>query len=270
MMLYGVLAVIGLGAGITTVLFGFGGGFLMVPVMYQGLILAYGEDSAIGQAAMHCAVATSTSLMIFSSLMATRKHHKAGTLKWAIIRPLLGFIALGALMGAAVATWVSSAPLRWLFISYLGITILDCLFRPGFTAPSSGEVHPLGKVTTAIGGTLIGGVAACLGVGGSVMTVPMLRRMGASMTQATAMASPLTFPVSIAGTLGFVLFSWQEGQALGGLHLGYIDVLALFAMMAGSWCGIRLASRWIGKLPDRLHSRIYIALLIIFWLAMLL
>ncbi|WP_336368081.1 sulfite exporter TauE/SafE family protein [Marinobacter sp. C2H3] len=268
-MLYAVLALIGLGAGITTILFGFGGGFVIVPVLFQGISLAYGPETLAGQSAMHIAVATSTCLMIFSSLMATRKHHVAGTLQWDVIRPLLAYIAVGALIGAGAGTMVAGPWLRWAFIVYLGVTILDCLFRPGFTASNNGHTRSLGKTGSAVAGTVIGGIAACLGVGGSVMTVPLLRRRGASMTQATAMASPLTLPVSLAGTAGFVIFSWQEGQALGPWYLGYINLLALMALLAGSWLGIKLAATYIGRLPDQWHARSYIALLVIFWLAML-
>lgn len=43
--------------------------------------------------------------------------------------------------------------------------------------------------------------ATFLGVGGSVMTVPLLRRCGLSMSQATSMTNPLSVPVALAGTL---------------------------------------------------------------------
>lgn len=268
-MFYAVLPVIGLGAGITTVLFGFGGGFLIVPVLFQGISLAYGPENLAAQSAMHIAVATSTCLMIFSSLMATRSHHKKGTLQWNVIRPLLGYIALGALIGAGAGTLVDGEWLRWAFILYLGITIADCVFRPGFTSGASGRTCKLGKAGSAAAGTLIGGIAASLGVGGSVMTVPLLRRCGASMTQATAMASPLTLPVSLAGTVGFVVFGWHEGLALGAGHLGYVDLRALLGLLAGSWLGVKLAERFIGRLSDQWHARSYVVLLVVFWLAML-
>ena len=50
-----------------------------------------------------------------------------------------------------------------------------------------------------------------------------------------------------------------------GLH----DLRACLVLVVGSWLGIRLASRWIGKIPDRLHARAYIVLLCIVLLVML-
>lgn len=64
-----MLIVLGAGflTGITTILFGFGGGFVVVPFVYH-LISASGEQP--GQA-MHIAVATSTAVMILNAGYAT-------------------------------------------------------------------------------------------------------------------------------------------------------------------------------------------------------
>ena len=103
MSIYLMLAGFGCLAGVTTVLFGFGGGFVVVPLLYRALIAEHGADSATGQSAMHIAVATSTCVMIVSAMLATRRHQRAGTLDWAQVRPLLRPIGAGAVVGAAAA-----------------------------------------------------------------------------------------------------------------------------------------------------------------------
>ncbi|MCV5738437.1 sulfite exporter TauE/SafE family protein, partial [Escherichia coli] len=65
---------------------------------------------------------------------------------------------------------------RALFILYMLVTIGDCLLRKGFFICSSPRRLSLSVVTG--GGVIIGMIAALLGVGGSVMTVPLLRRHG--------------------------------------------------------------------------------------------
>ena len=99
--MYFLLLFFGFLAGITTVLFGFGGGFVVVPVLYSVLLATHG-GSAVGDAAMHVR-ATSTCVMIFGAGLATLRHHKAGTVPWNQVRPLLGYIAVGAIPGAAAA-----------------------------------------------------------------------------------------------------------------------------------------------------------------------
>ncbi|MGJ7574980.1 sulfite exporter TauE/SafE family protein [Variovorax sp. RB2P76] len=264
MSIYLVLTAFGGLAGVTTVLFGFGGGFVVVPLLYRALMLTHGADSAVGRSAMHIAVATSTCVMIVSAGLATRRHQRAGTLGWALIRPLLGFIGIGAVVGAAMALAANGEFVRWAFIAYLGATLLDCLLRPGFmTHDASAVVRPLSRAVATAGSFVIGLVAAFLGVGGSVMTVPLMRRRGIGMTRATAMANPLSLPIALAGTATYMAMAWRSGSALEGWHIGYVDVPAFAALVAGSLVGVRAAAPLIGRMPDRVHTWGYIALLVL-------
>ncbi|MEG6802795.1 sulfite exporter TauE/SafE family protein, partial [Pseudomonas aeruginosa] len=78
-------------------------------------------------------------------------------------------------------------------VAYLAITILYCQMPRGYLSRAEQrQARPLGVGETRLGGTLIGAIATVLGVGGSVMTVPLLRRCGLSMTQAASMANPLS------------------------------------------------------------------------------
>ncbi|NWA26003.1 sulfite exporter TauE/SafE family protein [Pseudomonas gingeri] len=268
-MLYGVLALFGGLAGVTTVLFGFGGGFVVVPLLYW--TLSGSPDPVISAAAMQIAVATSTCVMIVNALIATGKHRRAGNLRRAYIWPLAGFIGLGSVLGAVLASGVSSGALRWAFIAYLALTIVDCLARRGFMQQgATGLAQPLKPVVTVGGGLLIGAVATFLGVGGSVMTVPLLRRSGLSMSLATAMANPLSVPVAVVGTLTYVLMAGVRQIELGAWYAGYVDLRAFALLILGSLLGIRLATPLIGRIPDRLHARVYIVLLMCVLLAMVL
>ncbi|MCS4295172.1 putative membrane protein YfcA [Comamonas sp. BIGb0152] len=265
--MYLLLLCFGVLAGVTTVLFGFGGGFVVVPVLYSVLLGMYGADSALGRAAMHIAVATSTCVMIFGAGLASLRHHKAGTVPWGQVRPLLGYVAIGAIPGAIAAMVLSGSWIRWAFIFYLGLTILDSLFRSGFTWKNAAQMRPLAKPVAAVAGLSMGAIAAFLGVGGSVMTVPLMRRRGASMAAATAAANPLSLPMAIVGTGTYALLAWNAAP-LGDWYIGFIDLRACLVLVAGSWLGIQVASRWIGKIPDSIHAKAYIALLCAVLLAM--
>ena len=263
-MFYLLLAFFGCMTGVTAVLFGFGGGFVVVPLLYRMLTASHGSDDPIGQSAMHIAVATSTCVMIVNALIATRKHHRAGNLIRHYLWPLGGFIGLGATVGAVAATWVSGELIRYAFIAYLAVTIVDCLFRRGFlTAPDTAIPRRLGRAEQSGGGVGIGMIATFLGVGGSVMTVPLLRRCGLSMSHATSMANPLSLPVALAGTATYMAMAAFAEFDLGTWFVGYVDLLAFAVLTMGSLLGIRLATRWIGRIPDRIHARVYIGLLVL-------
>ncbi|MFW9078046.1 sulfite exporter TauE/SafE family protein [Pseudomonas sp. P2757] len=268
-MFYLMLTLFGCLTGVSAVLFGFGGGFVVVPLLYRMLSASHGADDPIGQSAMHIAVATSTCVMIVNALIATAKHRRAGNLIREYLWPLAGFIGVGAVVGAIAAVWVSGEVIRYAFIAYLGVTIVDCLLRGGFLTQSEGVIpRRLNPTETSGGGVGIGAIATFLGVGGSVMTVPLLRRCGLSMSQATSMANPLSVPVALAGTLTYMALAGFSESDLGTWFVGYVDLLAFAALTVGSLVGIRLASPWIGRIPDRTHARVYIGLLVVVMLSM--
>jgi len=103
-------------------------------------------------------------------------------------------------------------------------------------------------------------VAAGLGVGGSVMTVPLLRRRGLPMAEATAMANPLSVPVAVAATLVYALA--PTAPACTG-QLGYVDLTAGAALLLGALPTIALARRLTARVPDRVHSIAYVVLLLV-------
>ena len=269
-MFYLLLTLFGCLTGISAVLFGFGGGFVIVPLLYRMLTASHAADDPIAQSAMHIAVATSTCVMIVNALIATRKHQRAGNLLRDYLWPLGGFIGVGAVVGAIAAMWVSGEVIRYAFIAYLGVTILDCLLRQGFMAQGDERPRPLGHGVLVGGGLAIGVVAAFLGVGGSVMTVPLLRRRGLPMAKAAAMANPLTLPVAVVGTLAYMAAARGLPEALAPWIVGYVDLLAFAALALGSLAGIRLAAPLIPRIPDRLHARVYVLLLALVMLSMLL
>lgn len=266
-MFYPLLGLFGVCAGITTLLFGFGGGFFAVPLLYALLLASHSSGSAMAEHAMQIAVATSAAVMIFSSALATWRHHRAGTLRWDLVRPLAPAITLGALFGAWAALYVSSAWLRGLFIAYLLLSLLDAALRPGFVRGPNRPMREMSRANAALAGVPIGALAALLGVGGSVMSVPLMRRRGASMRTATAMANPLSLPMALAATLVYALV---PATGLGAGVLGYIDLRAALVMAAGAWLGMHLAAPLLGRLPDTVHARAYLGLLAGVLLVMLL
>lgn len=267
-MFYLLLALFGCMTGVTALLFGFGGGFVVVPLLYGMLKLSH--DPGVSASAMHIAVATSTCVMIVNALIATTKHRGKGQLIRHYLWPLAGFIGLGAIAGAGAAMFASGDAMRYGFIAYLGLTIVDCLLRRGFLDQSAtGGKRRLIQVELVGGGLGIGFIATFLGVGGSVMTVPLLRRCGLSMSQSTSMANPLSVPVALAGTFTYMAMASFANVDLGIWFVGYVDLLAFAILVLGSLLGIRLATPWIGRIPDAAHARVYIGLLVLVMLSML-
>jgi hypothetical protein len=82
------------------------------------------------------------------------------------------------------------------------------------------------------------------------------------------MANPLSLPVALAGTLTYMAMARFSAFNLGPWFIGYVDVLAFVLLATGSIIGIRLATPWIGRIPDHLHARVYMGLLVLVMLGM--
>jgi uncharacterized protein len=260
-----LLLAVGVITGITTVLFGFGGGFVTVPAVYAAVAAIDGN----GSQAMHVAVATSTAVIVVNSLAATIASARLGRLRVDYLWPIAAFIAVGAALGAVAANHAPETLLHILFVVYIAGTMLDSVVRKGFLGTSA-DVSPgarLGWSTSTLGGLGIGAVASFLGVGGSVLTVPLLRRKGVGMAEATALANPLSLPVAIAGTAIYALAApavSHPGQ------VGYVSLAATAALVAGSLPTIALAKALLVRrpIPDRVHAIAYLALMGVVLVAM--
>ena len=84
------------------------------------------------------------------------------------------------------------------------------------------------------------------------------------------MANLLTLPLSASATATWVAMSGVSPAGLPAGFLGHVWLSAAALLVAGSWLGLRLAARWLTRLPDRWHARIYPLLLIAVLLVMVL
>lgn len=241
--------------GITTILFGFGGGFVVVPLVYH-LIFESGDQPS---QAMHIAVATSTAVMVINASYATLSNLRNGNLLRETITPLIFYIAIGAAIGAFSFIHLADDLIRLLFVIYMLATIADCLFRRGFLVKSVRTVFSI--TTLFVGGILIGIIATMLGVGGSVMTVPLLRRHGYDMKNCVSAANPLSIPVAIIGVSMYIVLGWKE--ITGPQYFGYVNLTIFSLLVVAGIFGIFFAKMWLPKVNDDLHAKIYVLLLMI-------
>ena len=253
-----LVILVGLATGATTVLFGFGGGFVTVPVMLW-------IHAAAGPGAAVTAVATSAIVMVVNAAVATLATPRAVLAELRGTAPLLSLLAAGGLAGALLATAAPEPLITWGFVAYLAVTSVDALCRPGFLRSTARPAARVSHATTGFAirsglGLPIGALAAFLGVGGSVMTVPLLRRAGQPMRVAAALANPLTLCVAVPALAVFLLTA-QASQGVGNWALGAVDFGAAALLLVGSVPVVVLWRRRPPRLPDALHAWGYVGLL---------
>lgn len=257
-----VLLMLGVFTGLTTVLFGFGGGFVTVPVILWA-------DATAGGVAGTVAVATSAIVMVVNASIATAATPRSTLTRLRGRAPLLALLAAGGLIGAVITLLTPSRIGSWGFVIYVAITIFDVLARPGFLRPAQVSTQGSSQVTmpTVIGAP-IGAIASFLGVGGSVMTVPLLRRSGLVMREATALANPLTLAISVPAGAVFLL-AHRTGHIHGAvLAIGNVDLGAATLLLLGAIPVIVLLRRHPPRIPDRAYAVSYIGLLLLTLAAM--
>ncbi|MEV8604620.1 TSUP family transporter [Streptomyces griseoviridis] len=275
-----VLALLGIGVltGLTTVLFGFGGGFVAVPVVVWA-------DGALGTDAMRVATATSAVVMVVNAGFATAVTPRPTLAALRGGGPLLALLAVGGALGALAARLAPSGPVRWAFTAYVALTLADLLLRPGFLkpqAPADGAGSPGSDSTPGSPGSPggaglpavlaapIGAVAAFLGVGGSVLTVPAMRRAGHTMRTATTLANPLTLALALPAAAVSLLGHTAPVAARAGVPLvGTVDPRAAGALLLGALPVIAVLRRRPPRIGDRTHAWAYATLLAVVIAAML-
>ncbi|WP_217139826.1 sulfite exporter TauE/SafE family protein [Streptomyces sp. AC627_RSS907] len=253
-----VLALLGIGllTGVTTVLFGFGGGFVAVPVVVWA-------DASLGADAMRVATATSALVMVVNAGFATAVTPRRVLAALRGSGPLLLLLAAGAGAGALATRHAPPGLVRWAFVAYVALTVVDLLLRPGFLRPRApATTRDAPRPLPAVVGAPVGAVAAFLGVGGSVMTVPAMRRAGHTMHVATALANPLTLAIALPAAVVFL--GGAEGPATAHTHVhlvGLVDLRAAAALLLGALPVIAVLRRRPPRVPDRTYAWAYIALL---------
>ncbi|AXB48249.1 hypothetical protein A4R43_03340 [Amycolatopsis albispora] len=248
------LVVVGVLTGVTTVLFGFGGGFVTVPVILW-------VDASLGAQAAVVAVATSSVVMVVNAAVATLATSRD------VLRRLRGsarlcvLLAAGGVAGALLARVAPPALIHWGFVAYLCVTIADVLLRPGFFRTAAEPTRREFPISSALG-VPIGATASFLGVGGSVMTVPLLRRGGLAMSVAAPLANPLTLVISAPALVVFLLGTPEATGVVGAIDLRSAAVLLVSAIPV-----IVLLRRRPPRVRDDVHAWTYLGLLVVVTLA---
>ena len=153
----------GAGAGLLAGLIGIGGGIVIVPVMYYGLL---GAGASADQAA-HVAVATSLAAILPAALASSFGHWRAGNTDFAFLREWGPGIAVGVVAAQLVAPHLRGSVMTGVFALFTLMAAVRFAapgrFRPLLDQPPDGNFRRLA-------GLGIGVVSGFAGVGGGILT----------------------------------------------------------------------------------------------------
>lgn len=244
LMLLVALTVAGLAGGLIAGLFGVGGGTVIVPaVFYAFEVLGVG-----GEANLHVAIGTSLLTIVATSWRSLRAHRTHGAVDEAVLKSWTPWVAVGALLGAAVAGLTSMEGLAIVYGVCLAVVAAQMGLMPEGYALRQGL--PEGWARRGLG-TAIGGLSAMMGIGGGSFGGMLMSLCGRPIHQAVATASGFGVAIGIMATLGFVAFGWDAGGR-PPLSLGYVNVPGAVVMAVLTTA----VAPWGAKLAHSLDRRV--------------
>ena len=126
---YALAMPVGFLGGLTSTLFGLGGGIVTVP----GLTLLFGDVS------FHAARATSLLTIVPTSGFGAHQHSRLGTLDLGLVKQMLPMAVLGVVLGVIAANHIPPAPCRVVFAVLLIVVSVQLLVparkRPAVAGP---------------------------------------------------------------------------------------------------------------------------------------
>jgi uncharacterized membrane protein YfcA len=234
----------GVVTGVLAGMFGIGGGAVIVPVLFEVFRLL-GVPPAVR---MQLCIGTSLAIIIPTALRSYRAHQARGFVLADVMRrwtlPSMAGVAVGSALAAVAPPDVFKAA----FVLIAGGIATKLLL--GGERWALGDELP-GRTGMILYGFAIGLGSALMGISGGSLATMVLTLYRKPIHNAVATAAGLGVPITIAGTLGYVLAGLPHQALLPPLSLGFVSVIGV-ALMAplSSWVapfGARLAHR----LPKR-------------------
>lgn len=241
-------------AGTIAGLFGVGGGLIIVPTLIYTLHWQ-GVDADI---TTHMAVGTSLATIVVTSLSSVRAHHKRGAVDWSIVLSLTPGIALGAVLGAVTATYLSGPQLQLAF----GVFVMLIAAQLGLGLSTAPQRELPGRAGLLAAGGIIGWISSLFGIGGGSLTVPFLSWCNVAMQRAVACSAACGLPIAVFGSLSYI---WQ-GQGISSLphwSSGYVYWPAFLGVVLTSTFFARFGAHLAHRLPAVLLRRSFALFLVL-------
>jgi uncharacterized membrane protein YfcA len=217
-----------MGAGIATGLlagvFGIGGGAVVVPVLFEVFRILDIPDAV----RMQLCIGTSLAIIVPTALRSYRAHRTRGLVIPEVLRSWALPAVAGVAVGSVAAAFAPGSVLKLAFVVIAGIIAAKLLV--GREDWVLAQQLP-GRLGMCAWGFLVGLASSLMGISGGSLATLVLTLYGKPIHNAVATSAGLGVPITIAGTLGYMLAGLSYQSALPPLSIGFVSLIGV-AMIA--------------------------------------
>jgi uncharacterized protein len=213
----------GVVTGILAGLFGIGGGAVIVPVLYEVFRLLNVPE----EVRMQLCVGTSIAIIVPTAIRSYLTHRAKGLVIPNVIRLWALPAVIGVACGAVIAAFAPPAVFKIAFVLIAGFIAVKFLFAGDRW--NLGTELP-GPVPMTFYGFAIGLAGALMGVSGGSLSNIVLTLYGKPIHNAVATSSGLGVPITIVGTVGYILAGLPHQALLPPFSLGFVSLIGLAVM----------------------------------------
>lgn len=230
----------GVVTGFLAGLFGVGGGGVIVPVLYEVFrFVDVPEDLR-----MQLCVGTSLAVIVPTTLRSYVGHKRTGAVIPGVLRLWTPAAVAGIVIGSAAASFAPVEVFKIAFVTFCALMASKMLAGSGRWNIAT-ELP--GRVVLSVYGFGMGVLSSLVGVSGGGFSTAILTLYGQPIHRAVATSAGLGVPITVVGTIGYIIAGWPHMSALPPLSVGFVSLpgFVLMAPIASfmTGYGVRLAHR---------------------------
>ncbi len=230
----------GVVTGFLAGLFGVGGGGVIVPILYE--VFRFMDVPA--DLRMQLCVGTSLAIIVPTTLRSYSAHQKQGAVIPGLLRLWTPAAVAGIVIGSAAASFAPAEVFKIAFVTFCALMSAKMLF--GTNRGNLGTELP-GRVVLSLYGFAMGALSSLVGVSGGGFSTAILTLYGQPIHRAVATSAGLGVPITVVGTVVYIIAGWPHMSELPPLSLGFVSLpgFVLMAPIASymTGYGVRLAHR---------------------------
>jgi len=230
--------------GILAGVFGIGGGAVIVPVLFEVFrLLAVPEEVR-----MQLCIGTSLAIIVPTAIRSYRAHRARGTVIPAVVRSWALPAVAGVAVGSAVAVFAPAGVFEGAFVAMALIIATKLLFG-GERWVLADELP--GPAAMRGYGFLLGLCSSLMGISGGSLATMVLTLYKKPILNAVATASGVGVPITIAGTVGYVLAGLGRHAQSPPLSIGFVSLIGVVMIAPISSYVAPLGARIAHAVPKR-------------------